>query len=97
MALEQGGLKRSDMAQLLDVNLATITRWTHDIGSPPRPIYLQKWAELCEVPYDWLVGDADLRRVPSRTRVTTGSSREFLRSPRRAPRNLGLNCDPVAA
>jgi transcriptional regulator with XRE-family HTH domain len=56
MAMERAGLKAEQMAEELGVHRGTITRWTHDIGKPPRPIYLQRWADLCKVSYAWLSG-----------------------------------------
>lgn len=56
MAMEQGDLEAKEMADLLGVHRGTITRWTHDIGKPPRPIYLERWADVCQVSYVWLVG-----------------------------------------
>lgn len=57
IALERADIKADAMAQVLDVHRGTITRWTHDIGRPPRRVYLEKWAEITGVPYAWLAGD----------------------------------------
>jgi transcriptional regulator with XRE-family HTH domain len=57
IAMERAGLKAEDMAAQLGVHRGTITRWTHDIGKPPRPIYLRHWAELCHVQFAWLAGE----------------------------------------
>jgi transcriptional regulator with XRE-family HTH domain len=57
IAMERAGIKAADMAAEFGVHGGTITRWTHDIGATPRPIYLRRWSELCQVPYEWLVGD----------------------------------------
>src|SRR5262245_16319103 len=43
------------MAAELGVSRATISRWCHDIGAPPRTIYLRAWAARCQVSYDWLL------------------------------------------
>ena len=56
MAMERADLKAEQMAIELGVHRGTITRWTHDIGKPPRPIYLERWAALCNVRYEWLAG-----------------------------------------
>jgi transcriptional regulator with XRE-family HTH domain len=55
IALERADIKADDMAKELGVHRGTITRWTHDIGREPRPIYLQRWADICGVPYAWLL------------------------------------------
>jgi transcriptional regulator with XRE-family HTH domain len=57
IAMERAGLKAEDMAAQLGVHRGTITRWTHDIGKPPRAIYLHRWADLCHVKYAWLAGE----------------------------------------
>lgn len=100
MSLEHAGLKRSDMAHLMDVNIATITRWTHDLGSPPRRIYLERWAELCDVSAEWLAGDADLKRVrvgASNSRISRGSNRECVTTTRRRSARNAVNCLPAVA
>jgi transcriptional regulator with XRE-family HTH domain len=100
MALEHAGLKRSDMAEVMDVNIATITRWTHDLGSPPRRIYLEKWAELCGVSVDWLAGDADLKRVRagvSSRRLSKVSTRDCSATTRRRGAHRAVSCLPTAA
>jgi transcriptional regulator with XRE-family HTH domain len=61
MAMEHAGIKADEMSVSLGVHRGTITRWTHDVGRRPRVIYLQRWAQLCGVPYEWLAGE-DLRR-----------------------------------
>lgn len=58
IALERADIKADDMARMLDVHRGTITRWTHDIGRPPRRVYLEKWSDITGVAYGWLVGDA---------------------------------------
>lgn len=57
IAMERAGIKAGDMAAELGVHGGTITRWTHDIGAAPRPIYLERWAAMCGVPAAWLRGD----------------------------------------
>lgn len=56
MSLERAGIKADDMAKRLGVHRGTVTRWTHDIGAQPRGIYLERWAEITEVPLAWLKG-----------------------------------------
>lgn len=58
IALERADIKAEVMATELGVHRGTITRWTHEIGKPPRPVYLREWAAICGVPYAWLAGDA---------------------------------------
>lgn len=57
IAMERANLKAEYMAEELGVHRGTITRWTHDIGRPPRPIYLRHWADLCQVRFEWLAGE----------------------------------------
>lgn len=57
MAMEMADRRAEDMAEELGVHRGTISRWTHDIGKPPRPIYLRHWADLCGVKYEWLAGE----------------------------------------
>ena len=54
-ALEWASVSAKEMASELDVSEGTISRWCHDVGSPPRSIYLRAWAAKCRVPYDWLL------------------------------------------
>ena len=56
MAMEQAGIKADTMARELGVHRGTITRWIHEIGSPPKRAYIQRWADLTGVPYEWLAG-----------------------------------------
>lgn len=55
MALNHGGVSHQQMADLLGVNRATISRWCNDRGAPPRTIYLRQWALACGVDADWLI------------------------------------------
>lgn len=55
MALEHNHVSRSEMAEELGVDPATITRWTGDRGAPPKAGFLKQWALRCGVPYEWLV------------------------------------------
>lgn len=56
IAMEFADIKADEMAARLHVHRGTITRWTHDVGSAPRGIYIERWAELTGVPLDWLLG-----------------------------------------
>ena len=107
IAMERSGLKAEDMAERLGVHRGTITRWTHDIGSPPRPIYVQSWANLCRVPYFWLAGDTYDRDPSGRqanagavARLTGGqksSTRGWTRSTRRRqPALAAIPCRAAA-
>lgn len=55
MSMEAAHLRAEDMAEMLGVHRATISRWCHDVGSPPRKVYLERWAQLTGVPVHWLV------------------------------------------
>lgn len=100
MAMERAGLKAEEMADLMDVHRGTITRWTHDIGSPPRSIYLQKWAEICRVRYDWLAGDADRPRArvgSTIVRVRSQGNHGCTRTTRIRTAHRAVTCDSLAA
>jgi transcriptional regulator with XRE-family HTH domain len=56
MSLESAGIKADEMAARLGVHRGTVTRWTHEVGAPPRGLYLEKWAEITGVPLAWLKG-----------------------------------------
>lgn len=53
MAQEYAGLKRPYLAQQLEVDDSTITRWTHDKVRPSRS-HILHWARLCNVNEEWL-------------------------------------------
>lgn len=55
MAMEAAGVTAYEIADDLGVHRGTITRWTHDVGGPPKRTFLRRWAEVTAVPYDWLV------------------------------------------
>lgn len=55
-----GDRKVQDMADALGVNRATVGRWMHDKGAPPRRVYLLQWALLTGVDAGWL----ETGRVP---------------------------------
>lgn len=73
MSLEHAGIKADEMAQQLHVHRGTVTRWTHDIGSPPRAIYLERWAQITRVPLAWLQGADEFANKQ-------GTSRDSLRN-----------------
>lgn len=53
-------MRAEEMADELGVVRATISRWMHDRGAPPRTIYIRQWALRTGVPYGWLTnGDGD--------------------------------------
>lgn len=54
IALEDAGITREEMAERLDVSVATISRWVHGKGAAPRRPYLKEWAELTGVSLEWL-------------------------------------------
>jgi len=70
------------MAAELGVSRATISRWCHDRGAPPRTIYLRHWAHRCHVSYEWLVyGEDQLPRVDSNHQPAGWSRRATTRAP----------------
>lgn len=52
MALGEGSAQ--DMADSLGVSRATVSRWMHDKGAPPKRAYLMQWALITGVPVEWL-------------------------------------------
>ena len=102
IAMEHASIKADDMAAQLGVHRGTITRWTHDIGAAPRPVYLEKWASLCGVSLDWLAGESPFvltagRRSPSIARSRNQSSRGCMTMTRRAASVPGVACVGHAA
>lgn len=88
MSMDHAGIKAEQMAAEFEVHRGTITRWTHDKGAPPRRRDLRDWANLCGVPYEWLVGDlfedptanegsVPLPRKPVTGRRTSRATDEF--------------------
>lgn len=67
-ALDWGGVSAKEMATELDVSEGTISRWSNDVGAPPRSIYLRAWAHKCRVPFEWL-SDPDLLNRSTITRI----------------------------
>lgn len=49
-----GEMKVQDMADTLGVNRATVGRWMHDKGAPPKRAYIMQWAMATGVPMSWL-------------------------------------------
>lgn len=54
MALESSGFSREGIARELGVDPKTISRWTHDVGSPPKRGIVLQWAVLTAVNPRWL-------------------------------------------
>lgn len=69
-SLEFAGLTREEMAEELGMSRATLTRWMHDLGGPPRRIYLRQWALRTGVPYAWLAGEDDEARTQESAGLT---------------------------
>lgn len=55
MAMRHAGLTALEMSQEMEVGRDTVARWLHDETVPHR-LFLQAWAERCQVNYDWLAG-----------------------------------------
>lgn len=53
------GLDQSDFAEALGVTRNTVGNYEADKTKAQRAL-LRAWASLCNVPYEWLVGDADV-------------------------------------
>lgn len=59
-----------EMARLLGVHRATLTRWMSDVGAPPRAAYVRQWALITGVDYGWLsTGVAPSGDGPSQKRA----------------------------
>lgn len=53
-ALAHAELSVEEMAGDLGVTRSTISRWMHDRGAPPRPIYVRQWALRTGISERWL-------------------------------------------
>jgi len=71
-ALAHAGVSVEDMATELGVTRATLSRWMHDRGAPPRAAYVKQWALVCGVPATWLLNG-----------TTPGSDRGVITRPNR--------------
>lgn len=49
-----GGMKRSEMAELLGYEDSTLSRWMNDKGTPPRRGIISQWAMATNVSLRWL-------------------------------------------
>lgn len=58
-ALAHSGISAEQMASELGVVRATVSRWMHDKGAPPRAAYVKQWALRTGVSYRWLSGDEE--------------------------------------
>lgn len=66
-----GEMKVQDMADTLGVNRATVGRWMHDKGAPPKRAYILQWAMLTGTNAEWLeTGRASDDFVPEGDGVT---------------------------
>ena len=75
MAMEDAEVTRAEMAEQLGVDPATITRWSHDKGQPPKRAYLLQWALVTNVSPVWLasgVGSSGGAPDPAERGVTSG-------------------------
>jgi transcriptional regulator with XRE-family HTH domain len=63
-----GGMAAHEMADALEVNRATVSRWMADKGAPPRSVYVRQWALITRTDASWL-----LTGVPSSPHNTPGS------------------------
>jgi transcriptional regulator with XRE-family HTH domain len=59
------GLSRTEMARTMGVSRATLSGYELD-SHRPKIETLQKWAETCEVPFDWLCIGRSLTKWYSR-------------------------------
>lgn len=81
MAMSKAKLSRKDMARLVHKSEATITRWTSDRGEPG-PLELERWAQVCRVPLEWLAGELfsdptdESAKVPHPRRRSTDTARD---------------------
>ena len=54
LQMSLGEMKVQEMAETLGVNRATVGRWMHDKGAPPKRAYVLQWAMATGVPVEWL-------------------------------------------
>jgi transcriptional regulator with XRE-family HTH domain len=54
MALETSGISREAIAKEFGVDPKTISRWTHEVGAPPKRVVILQWAILTGVSAEWL-------------------------------------------
>lgn len=73
-ALDFAGITATAMADDLGVNRGTVSRWMHDNGAPPRNVYLQRWADLCGVPFEWLKDGDESEADPKKHSTCTQRS-----------------------
>lgn len=59
-----GDMKRDDMAALLGVNPATVSRWCADKGAAPKRAYIIQWAMATGVSAEWLEAGLTAQPVP---------------------------------
>lgn len=55
MALDEGGLKHSDLMDHFEVSRGTVSRWCRDVGPAPKKYVLNEIAVMCGVSPRWLI------------------------------------------
>lgn len=55
MALDEGGLKHTDLMSKFEVSRQTVSRWCRDVGTPPKKFVLNEIAVMCGVSARWLI------------------------------------------
>lgn len=74
-----GDMAAQDMADALEVNRGTVSRWMADKGAPPRSVYVKQWALITATDSGWLLSGQD---APP---TTPGGSRTTRQYDYRAP------------
>lgn len=60
MALDEGGLKQTDLMDKFEVSRGTVSRWCRDIAPTPKKHVLNDIAVMCGVSARWLIfGEED--------------------------------------
>jgi transcriptional regulator with XRE-family HTH domain len=54
MSMAHADLTREQMAEAMDVTPSTISRWSGDLGTPPKRPYLIQWAAVTGVDLAWI-------------------------------------------
>lgn len=92
-SLAHAGITVNDIADSLEVNRATVSRWLND-RIVPRQIYVKEWALICGVPYYWLASGEEAGERESNPgeayRQVRRSKRRHQSPPCCKPRHLTL-------
>lgn len=93
LALRKSGVKKEVMAGLIGVHRGTVSRWLADDWTrPPAKAILEKWAEVCRVPEDWLIyGKGTMPTPPAFPHLVAVTKSDMTQVRRRSPRTTRRN------